>query len=140
MTQTITLKLPDDAAQRYQRGAIIARKRLDEFLVERLVDVAPPLADDLPFPLDEELKSLEELNDEALWGIARSRLSPRQQGLYDDLLQKNSQGSITDEEKEKLQVLGQEARRLTLKKAHAFMFLKWRGHQIPTLDQLRDAE
>lgn len=136
---TITLTLPDDAIQRYQRGAIIARKRLDEFLVERLVDVAPPLAEDLPSPLDKELKRLEELDDDALWGMARSRLSPKQQRLYDGLLQKNSQGSITDEEKEKLQALGQEARRLTLMKAHAFMLLKWRGHQIPTLDQLRDS-
>lgn len=140
MTQTITLTLPDDAAQRYQRGAIIARKRLDEFLVERLVDVVHPLADDLPFPLDRELKKLEKLDDEALWEIARSRLSPKRQRLYDDLLQKNSQGNITPDEKEKLQLLGQDARRLTLKKSHAFMLLKWRGHQIPTLDQLRESE
>lgn len=137
---TITLTLPDDAVQRYQRGAIIARKKLEEFLVERLVDVAPPLADDLPPPLDKELKKLEELDDEALWGIARSRLSSKQQRLYDVLLQKNSQESITTDEKEKLQALGQEARRLTLKKAHAFMLLKWRGHKIPAIDQLRDSE
>ena len=137
---TVTLTLPDDAIQRYQRGATIARKRLDEFLVERLVDIAPPLAEDLPSPLDSELKNLEELDDDALWDITRSRLSPEQQGLYDDLLRKNSQGSITADEVEKLQALGQKARRLTLMKAHAFMVLKWRGHPIPTLAQLRDTE
>lgn len=140
MPQTITLTLPDDAVQRYQRGAVIARKRLDEFLVERLADVVPPLADDLPSPLDQELKKLEELDDVALWKIARSRLPSKQQHLYDNLLTKNSQGDITTDEKKELQTLGQEARRLTLEKAHAFMLLKWRGHQIPTLDQLRDSE
>lgn len=137
---TVTLALPDDALQRYQHSATIARKRLDEFLVERLVDIAPPLAEDLPSPLDNELKKLEELDDEALWGIARGRLSPRQQRMYADLLRKNSQGSITADEAEKLQELGQKARRLSLAKAHAYMLLQWRGHPIPTLAQLRDTE
>ena len=35
-----------------------------------------------------------------------------------------------------LTALGEEARRLTLKKAHAYMLLKWRGHAIPSLETL----
>ena len=42
MPQTITLQLSDETLRRYQRGALAARKVLDQFLVERLADAAPP--------------------------------------------------------------------------------------------------
>ena len=137
MPQTITLQLPGETLQRYQRGAAVARKALEEFLVERLVEAVPPLADDLPSPLHEELKALEGLDDKALWKVAQSQLSPARQRLYSRLLRKNSQGTITAREKEKLHAIGEEARRLTLKKAHACMLLKWRGHSIPSPEELQ---
>lgn len=132
MTQTVTLQLPSETLQRYRRSAAIARKGLEEFLVERLVEAVPPLADDLPPPLHEDLKALEDLDDEALWEVAQSRLPPARQRLYDRLLLKNSRGTITPREKERLHVLGEEARHLTLKKAHAYMLLKWRGYDVPS--------
>jgi hypothetical protein len=137
MTQTITLQLPDETLQRYQQGATVARKVLEEFLVERLVEAVPPLAGDLPPPLREELTELERLDDEALWKVAHSQLPPARQRLYSRLLTKNSQDTITASEKEKLHALGEEARRLTLKKAHAYMLLKWRGHHIPSPEELQ---
>jgi hypothetical protein len=138
MTQTITLQLPSETLQRYQRGAAIAHRSLNEFLVERLAEAIPPLADDLPSPLDKELKRLEELDDEALWKVAKSRLPPASQRVYSHLLRKNSQGTLTMHEKEKLHTLGEEARCLTLKKAHAYMLLKWRGYDIPSLEELQE--
>jgi hypothetical protein len=66
MAQTVTLQLPDETLQRYRRGATAARKLLEEFLIERLMEVVPPLADDLPSPLHEELKTLEQFDDDAL--------------------------------------------------------------------------
>jgi len=137
MTQTITLQLPDETLQRYRRGATAARKVLEEFLVERLIEAVPPLAGDLPSPLREELTELERLDDEALWKVAHSQLPPARQRLYSRLLTKNSQDTITASEKEKLHALGEEARRLTLKKAHAYMLLKWRGHHIPSPEELQ---
>jgi hypothetical protein len=121
--------------QRYRRGAAAAHKLLDAFLVERLRDAAPPLADDLPSPLREELSVLEDLSDEALWQVTETRLPPARQRVYSRLLRKNSQGTITAREKETLHALGEEARRLTLKKAHAYMLLKWRGHHIPAPEE-----
>ena len=140
MTQTITLQLPDETLQRYQRGATLARKVLEEFLAERLVEAVPPLADDLPSPLPEELKVLENLDDEALWKVAQSQLSPAHQRLYSCLLDRSSQGAITAGEQEELHALGEEARRLTLKKAHAYMLLKWRGHSIPSPEELQSPQ
>ena len=52
------------------------------------------------------------------------------------LLDKNSENTLTSNETQMLHKLGEEARRLTLKKAHAYMLLKWRGHAVPTLNAL----
>ena len=137
MAQTITLQLPGEMLQRYRRGATVARKSLEEFLMERLVEAVPPLASDLPSPLHEDLGALENLGDRALWKAAQSQLSPARQRLYSRLLHKNSQGTITAREKKKLHALGEEARRLTLKRAHAYMLLKWRGCHIPSPEELQ---
>lgn len=56
MAQTVTLHLPDEMLRRYQQGASAARKQLEEFLVERLLEAVPPLAADVPSPLGEELR------------------------------------------------------------------------------------
>jgi uncharacterized protein YbaA (DUF1428 family) len=90
MSQTVTLQLPDETLQRYRRGAAAARKVLEEFLVDRLVEAVPLLADDLPAPLQEELQELEHLEDEALWRVAQSQLSSDRQRLYRRLLAKNT--------------------------------------------------
>jgi hypothetical protein len=140
MTDTVTLALPDDTLKRYRRGAIAARKPLEEFMIERLVEAKPPLPTDLPSPLNEDLAVLEMLGDETLWQVAYSRLSDSDQNRYSELLEKNSAGTIAPEEIEALHALGAEARRLTLKKAHAFMLLKWRGYDLPDLNELPDSE
>lgn len=131
MPQTLTLQLPDETIQRYQQGAMAAHKRLEDFIVERLIETTPLRNSSLSTTTETELKALEGLNDEALWEVARSRLAPKQQRLYNRLLTKNVQGNITEVEKELLKTLGDEARRLTLKKAHAYLLLKWRGHALP---------
>jgi len=136
MTQTITLKLPDEMLQRYQRGANVARKALEEFIIERLDDTDLPLADNLPTHLQVELGELETLDDDTLWEIAESQLPDNLQKEYDDLLAQKNERALTSHEENHLHTIGEEARRLTLKKSHAYMLLKWRGHTIPTLDDL----
>ena len=139
MTQTILLQLPDDKLQRYQRGAYAAKKRLEEFIVERLDEAIPSIAESPSSSVQEALNQLETLDDDVLWKVAQSKLSIEQQRSYDELLIKNSTGSLTSEEGEQLCLLGEEARQLTLKKAHAFMLLKWRGFTIPSIEDLMKA-
>lgn len=140
MPQSITLRLPDDTLQRFRRGAGAAGKSLPQFLADRLMEAVPPLPEDIPPPARAELQSLEELDDQALREVADSRLPPSRQRLYRRLLAKNTAGSITAREREKLSALGEEARQLTLKKAHAYLLLKWRGCAIPSLPELEVAE
>ena len=131
MAQIVSIQLSDEALLRYQRGATAARKLLEEFLVERLREAVPPLADDLSSPLKEALKELEELDDEALKRVLQSELPLARQRRYSRLLTKQREDSLTPQEQEKLHALGEEARLLTLKKAHAALLLQWRGHPLP---------
>ncbi len=140
MSQTVTLQLSDEALNCYQRGALAARKPLAEFLVERLVEAVSPLTDDLPSPLHQELEELEHLDDETLRRIARCQLSPVDQRRYQRLLLKNSHGTLTEQEKEDLHKIGEQARILSLKAAHASMILKWRGQRVPFPTELRQPE
>jgi hypothetical protein len=132
MQQTITLQLSDEMVRRFRRGAAVAHKPLEQFIEERLLESVPPLADELPPEIRVELEGLEALDNEALWQAAQSQLSTAKQKRYSQLLAKNRQGMLTAVETETLHRLGDESRRLTLKKAHAYLLLRWRG-QNPTL-------
>jgi hypothetical protein len=79
---------------------------------------------------------MDALTDELLWEIARSTLSVLEQTEYDELLDKNRADILSGAERLLLNQLGQKARLLTLKKAHAFMLLQWRGHAIPKPDEM----
>jgi hypothetical protein len=140
MAQTIVLQLPDGTAQRYQHGASAARKGLEEFLIDRLKEVAPPQLDGLPEPLRDELRTLEDLDDEELRQVSTSTLPSAQQRRYSRLLRKAAETGLTVPEQAALREIGDEARRLTLRRAHAYLVLKWRGHLLPTLTQLASAE
>ena len=137
MSQTITLKLPDETLRRYRQGAIAARKDLEDFVLERLNESAPPVADDLPSPLREELLAMEHKGNQWLLQIAQARLPVAQQRVYRRLLRANSEGALTPREQAKLSALGEQARRLTLRKAHAYLLLKWRGHSVPLVDSVQ---
>jgi hypothetical protein len=140
MSEAVTLYLPEDTLKRYRRGAAAAGKGVDEFIADRLAELGPPLADDLPDSLRDELKSLEDADDLTLWEAAGCGLSTEKQEQYDRVLLKHSEGSLTIDEQRRMHELGDEARRLTLKKAHALMLLKWRGHCIPAREDLRTNE
>ena len=140
MPESVTVQLPPEALHRFRRGAGAAGKPLEEFLLDRLMDAVPPLPENIPFPLRDELDALEQLDETALREVAESRLPPSHQRLYSSLLAKNAAETVTVEQRQQLHVLGDEARQLTLKKAHAYLLLKWRGHVIPSAGELEDSE
>jgi len=80
--------------------------------------------------------ALEQLDDEALWGIARGTISQQHQEEYSLLLEKNRQGNLTASEQTMLDKLYFEANQYMLRKAYANVLLKWRGYQLPTLAEL----
>ena len=77
------------------------------------------------------------LSDETIWQIADSQMNQDKVALYDVLLERLKNGSLTPEGQELLTDLRNEADALMLRKAHAYTLLKSRGHKLPSLDELR---
>ena len=140
MPESVTVKLPHEVLRRFRRGAGAARKPLEAFLADRLMEVMPPLPEDIPPPARDEIQALDKLDEQALRQVAESRLPSGRQRLYSRLLAKNAAGTITAREREKMAAVGEEARRLTLRKAHAYLLLKWRGAAVPSRQQIEVSE
>lgn len=140
MSQTVVIELPDETVVRYQQGAAAARKPLEEFLVDRLKEAAPPYSAIATLPFDRELDGLNRLSDADLWIVTRESLNNDEQNSYDELLEKNQLAYLSPEEKIAMEKIGNSARRITLRKSHALMILKWRGYTLPAPDEMQDED
>jgi len=128
--------MPQPLYRRLERLAKLTRRPVESLVVQTLEANIPPLPDDLPDEMRDDLLALEELSDEALWQVARSVVNPEAQAEYRLLLEKNRLGTITESEQARLAQLRQEADRLMLRKAYAYVLLKWRGYRLPTLAEM----
>jgi hypothetical protein len=134
--QTIALHLPEDLYQRLQRLSELTHRPLESLVLQTLDANLPSLPEDLSPAMREDLLVLEALDSEALWKVAKSMIAPGDQEQYSDLLEKNRLGTLTAPEQDLLEVLYQEANRKMLRKAYAYILLKWRGYPLPTLAEL----
>lgn len=80
-----------------------------------------------------EFKAMEALSDEALWAIGQSRMNPDKVAMYDALLERDRDGTLTPEGRRWLTDLRQEADALMLRKAHAYLILQSRGRSLSYL-------
>jgi hypothetical protein len=136
MAQTVTLELPQTIYLPARRMAEVTNRSLEDLLVRALEASLPPL-DGLPSELVEDLVELESLNDESLRQVMVSKVPTAQQRELDRLLRKNQAGTLTEQELQKLDRLQREADRVMLRKARAAVLLRFRGHRLPTLEELR---
>ncbi len=124
------------SAQIYKHFEHIARESnqpVEAIVLTSITGNLPPSVDDVPAELREDLLTLQTLDDDALWAVARSKLSSVQQTRLEALLARNSAGLLTEAERKELARLGKETDRLTLRKAHAYALLRWRGFPLPFL-------
>jgi hypothetical protein len=136
MAQTVTLELPQTIYLPARRMAEVTNRSLEDLLVSALKASLPPL-DGLPSELVEDLVGLESLDDESLRQVMVSKVPTAQQRELDRLLRKNQAGTLTEQERQKLDRLQREADRVMLRKARAAVLLRFRGHRLPTLEELR---
>ncbi|MEW5985350.1 MAG: hypothetical protein AB1791_01805 [Chloroflexota bacterium] len=134
--QSLTISLPETVYRRLQRAAEMAGKPVDEIAVRTIQDSLPPLLDTIPIRYQDELRTMEKLSDDELWQVARSVAEAKTQRRHSLLLQKNTQGNLTDREREMLVELRMAADRLMVRKAYAYLLLKWRGYRVPSLTEL----
>ena len=132
MTATsVTLQLPEYLYVRLQHAAQAMRQPLNEVLVRAVEVGSPPVWDDVPAAFQADLAALDRLDDESLWRVARGTQLDQDASRYQELLDKNANGTIMAGERAELTDLRTEADRFMLRKSHAAALLRWRGHQVP---------
>ena len=136
-SQTITLYLPDHLYRRLREAANASQQPLDHVVLQSIRVGLPPSLDRVPERFRVDLQTLDRLSDEMLWQMARSDLEDDKASLYETLLERNWRGKLSQEDQARLDTLREEADLLMLRRSYAYALLKWRGHHIPTLSELR---
>jgi hypothetical protein len=127
MTDRIVLTVPGDIADRARQIAESTAQPVEHVLINHLKTLAPALPS-LPPGEQAELDALKHLSDDALWTMAREQLPDAVQTRAAWLMDRNSNGTITDAEHQELVALAQRADGLMLRKAEAAILLRQRGH------------
>ncbi len=135
--RTITVTVPEDVYTQLETQARSSARSVDDLVAQTLARGLPPAAEpDLPLAVQAELNAMEQLSDEALWAIARSTANDDKIALYDLLIARQNDGSLTAEGRRVLTQLREESDALMVRKAHAYAILRHRGYTLPTLDEL----
>jgi hypothetical protein len=134
--QTVTVPLPDVVYRRLRRAAEIAGKPMDEIAAQSLQESLPPLLDVIPHRFRAHLQAMEQLSDDELWKISRQAVDVKDQRRYWRLLKKSRLGTLTEREQQVLTELRETVDSIMLRKAYAYLLLKWRGHRVPSLSEL----
>lgn len=135
--RTVVVDVPDNVYEQLEAQAQATDRSVDELVVQTLTRSLPPAVEnDLPPALRSELQVMEHLSDEVLWQIAQSTMNQDKIALYDVLLERHQAGTLTAEGQEWLTRLREDADTLMLRKAHAYVLLQSRGHELPALEEL----
>ena len=135
--RTITVTIPEMLFLQLEAAARSSAQSVDEVVAQSLERTIPPHLVSLLSPaLQAELDAMEQLSDEALRAIAYGVASAKRSEQMDELIALKQAGAITEQQQEQLTTLRSEAEALMVRKAHAFVLLKSRGHTPPPLDQL----
>jgi plasmid stability protein len=131
-TPSVTLRLPDALYQRLNRRAEQAQRALEDELLD-MIAAAVLVDDELPKELSEALSSLVLLDDEALWGAARTRLPAEAAEELEGLHLKRQREGISASEAEQAAALLRRYERVMLVRAQAAALLRQRGHDVSVL-------
>ena len=137
MSQAVlTLKLPQEVFEHVRRAAKGMKQPVETALVN-IVKAATPSLEKVPVEYRAELEAIEDLGDDALWKVAESVLAPARQRQLASLLDKNQRGALTEREQRALFGLRAAADRLMLRRSYAYLLLKYRGHRVLNVADLR---
>ena len=136
---THLLTIPETLYERLKAYAQTVNRTVDEVAEDALsIHLPPSVEDDLPEAIRNELQAMEQLSDDVLWQIAESSMNPDKVALYDLLLERHREQSLTAAGRVILDQVRDEANVLMLRKAHAYLLLQARGYRLPDLDELEN--
>lgn len=134
-----TVSISETLYDKARRVAEQTARPVDEVIRTRLEQSLDEMPLDLPDDERLELRALVYLSNDALWTIAREQMATAKQERIQPLMDKNTDGSITDDEYDELTQLVEQGQRLMLRKAEAMKQLLGRGYSI-TLDALKPVD
>lgn len=130
-TKRVSVQLPTYLSRRIERTARISKCNISEVVASALATSLPPLPDELPPALAEELAGWLLLDDEALRAIAQAFLPQPQQRRFSALLRKHEIGQLSACERGEWEALQQEYLRVSQNKAKA-QYLLTQRHKART--------
>jgi hypothetical protein len=128
----LTLELPKDIYEHVRRAARGMNQPLELTLV-KIVEAATPSLEKVPPEYRAKLEALEDLSDQQLLKIARSRPSALEQRRLARLLDKNRRSALTEREQQTLAGIRASADQQMIRRSYAYLLLKFRGHRIPNV-------
>jgi hypothetical protein len=123
------LTVPDDVFRRARKLAEQTARPVDKVMIEHLRTL-PPSLPALPPEEEAELEALAHLSDDTLWTIAREQMGADVQARVQELMDKNSLGTLLEGEYGELEQLVDRGQRLMLRKSAAAALLVERGYTI----------
>lgn len=123
------LDIPDDVYARAVQVADALAQSVEQVMIEHLRTLTTPLPA-LPPDEEAELKALKNLSDDALWAIARERLTDEVQTRMQTLMDRNSVGIITAGEYQELAGLVERGQQMMVRKSEAAALLTLRGYVV----------
>ena len=136
MANQITLELPDELYLRLQQTANSTGQPFEKVILHAVSIGSPPSWEDVPADFQADLASLDRLDDDSLWMVAKAKKDNRDMHRYEELLEKNADSTMLASEKDELAALRHEADVFMLRKAQAASLLRWRGYTIPPAREL----
>ncbi len=135
-TQSLTIELLMPVYQQLASIAASTKQSMEAIVLQSISGNLPPSVENMPVSIQPELLAMQTQDNEKLLITAHSRIPTKQQERHQDLLDKHSSDSINPEEKLELSQLRQNADSLMVRKAYAWSILRWRGHRVPSLQDL----
>lgn len=128
--QEMTVRLPETVFHRLLGMAQTSHQSVDEVLFQSIRGNLPPLVDDLPPEMRDEVARLVQLRDDELWATINAPLTESQWHRHEELLEKNAANELSYREMNELATLRDAVDRWVLRRSYAAALLKWRGYAL----------
>jgi hypothetical protein len=122
------ITIPESLSTRLRQLARRRQQPVETIVADRLFTALDDELDSLPTGEQAELRALHHLSIDALRAIAAEQMSPANQALMAQLMERNSQGELSQDERKTLVALVERGERLMLRKAEAAATLVQRGY------------
>jgi hypothetical protein len=134
MSQPIVVTLPEALSDRVREIAAASDRPAEQLIIEHLQETFTPPEPILPPELQAELDRLRTLSDDELWSIAREQMPNDAQARGHYLMERNSLGTITEQERAELDRYADRSDFLMVRKAEASGLLRERGYTFTLAD------